>query len=129
MADLMNKDDRIRIIPAEKKKFKSSNSFAQQEVKYEDTPLFFPPGLEKLFLLIYFISLPYIAGLLFLYVYVAKSDYKVFLSLSQESSFIMTWAIGYEILAALTLMYIVKMAISFSAKNRQGSKKNFKRPV
>lgn len=120
----------IKFKPHEKKKFKSTNSsFAQKEVTYEDTPLFFPPGYEKIFLLIYFVSLPYITGLLFLFLYVAKSQYKVFLSLNQEASFIMTWAIGYEILAALTLMYIIKMAISFSAKSRSGSKKKFRRPT
>ena len=129
MADLMNRDDSIKIIPQKKKKFKSANNFGSQEIKYEDTPLFFPPGLEKIFLVIYFISLPYIVGLMFLFLYVAKSDYEVFLSLSQESSFLFTWAVGYEILAGLTLLYIIKMAISFSAKSARGAKKDFKRPV
>jgi len=130
MAGLLNDhNDSINIKPHEKKKFHSENSFGKQEVRYEDTPLFFPPGLEKLFLLIYFVSLPYIAGLLFLFVYVAKSKYETFLTLVQESSFLMTWAIGYEILAVLILLYIVKMAITFSIWNKSGAKKNFKRPV
>ncbi|MDD2450351.1 hypothetical protein [Sulfurovum sp.] len=131
MAGLLNdQNDSINIKPHEKKKFQSkNNSFGKQEIKYEDTPLFFPPGFEKLFLLIYFVSLPYIAGLLFLFVYVATSKYETFLTLIQKSSFFMTWAIGYEILAALTLLYIVKMAITFSIRNKPGAKKNFKRPV
>ena len=131
MAGLLNDhNDSINIKPHEKKKFQSANnSFGKQEIRYEDTPLFFPPGLEKLFLLIYFVSLPYIAGLLFLFVYVAKSKYETFLTLVQESSFFMTWAIGYEILAVLILLYIVKMAVTFSIQNKPGTKKNFKRPV
>ncbi|MFT7879485.1 MAG: hypothetical protein ABXS91_03735 [Sulfurimonas sp.] len=130
MAGLLNdKNDNIKIRPHEKKTFKSENSFGKQEVHYEDTPLFFPHGLEKIFLVIYVVSLPYITGLLFLFIYVAKSDYEAFLLLVQESSFIVTWAIGYEILAVLILLYIIKMAITFSTQNKPGTKKNFKRPV
>lgn len=129
MAGLLGNNDEIKIRPHEKKKFQSENNFGKQEVKYEDTPLFFPPGLEKIFLLIYFVSLPYIAGLLFFFIYIAKSNYEAFLKLVQESSFIMVWAIGYEILAALVLLYIIKMAITFSIENKPGSKNNFKRPV
>ncbi|MDM5271862.1 hypothetical protein PGH07_06705 [Sulfurovum sp. zt1-1] len=130
MAGLLNdNNESIKIEPHEKKKFKSENSFGKQEVSYEDAPLFFPPGFEKIFLLIYFVSLPYITGLLFLFIYISESDYESFLLLVQESSFIMTWAIGYEILAVLILLYIVKMAIKFSIENKPGAKKNFKRPV
>ena len=130
MASLLNDDnDSIKIRPHERKKFKSENSFGKQEVKLEDTPLFFPAGFEKFFLLIYFVSLPYIAGLIFLFIYVAKSNYEAFLQIVQDSSFIMTWAIGYEILATLILLYIIKMAIKFSIENKPGAKKNFKRPV
>lgn len=124
-----NRNESIKIRPHEKKKFKSKNSFGKQEVHYEDTPLFFPPGLEKIFLLIYFVSLPYITGLFFLFTYIAKSNYEAFLVLIKESSFIMVWAIGYEILAILTLLYIFKMAISFSTQKKSGTKNNFKRPV
>jgi hypothetical protein len=130
MAGLLNdKDNSINIKPHEKNTFQSKNSFGKQEIRYEDTPLFFPPGFEKLFLLIYFVSLPYITGLLFLFIYIAKSKYDLFLLLVQESPFIMTWAIGYEILAALILLYIVKMAVTFSIRNKPDAKKNFKRPV
>ena len=91
------------------------NSFAQQKVELSETPfLFFPAGLEKVFLAIYFISLPYITGLLFLFFYVADGKIELFSSLNQDSSFILTWAIGYEILAVLALLYLVKSAISFS---------------
>lgn len=130
MAGLLNDDnDSIKIRPHERKKFKSENSFGKKEVKLEDTPLFFPSGFEKIFLLIYFVSLPYIAGLLFLFIYVAKSKYEAFLQIVQDSPFIMTWAIGYEILATLILLYIIKMAIKFSIENKPGANKNFKRPV
>ncbi len=91
------------------------NSFAQQKFDFSETPfLFFPEGFEKIFLAIYFVSLPYIAGLLFLFFYVSNGKAEVFSSLNQESSFILTWAVGYEILAVLALLYIAKSAISFA---------------
>jgi len=107
---------------------KSAN-FTQQEVDLTETPLFFPAGFEKIFLAIYFITLPYIAGLLFLFFYVAEGKAELFLSLNDESSFILTWAIGYEIIASLILLYIVKMAVSFSIENnKKGRNTHFKRP-
>ncbi|WP_295418232.1 hypothetical protein [Sulfurovum sp.] len=111
----------------EKKQSKSAKKFTEKEVTFDDAPLFFPEGFEKIFLVIYFISLPYIAGLLFLFFYVAEGKKELFLSLNEESSFILTWAIGYEILATLAILYIVKSAISFS-KNLHNRNKKFQRP-
>jgi len=98
-------------------------SFAKQEVKLQDTPLFFPEGFENIFLAIYFVSLPYVLGLLFLFFYIADGKFDVFVSVNKESPFIMTWAMGYEILATLIILWIVKSAISFTKNNTQ--KKNF----
>jgi len=92
-------------------------SFTKQEVKLQDTPLFFPEGFEKIFLAVYFVSLPYILGLLFLFFYIAEGKFEVFVSVNKESPFIMTWAIGYEILAVLIILWIIKSAISFTKNN------------
>jgi len=41
----------------------------------------------------------------------------------------LTWAIGYEILAAIILLYIIKMAISFAKENAvKGASRDFRRP-
>ena len=95
------------------------SSFTKQEVSLQDTPLFFPAGLEKIFLAIYFISLPYTLGLLFLFFYIAEGKFEVFLAVNQDSPFLMTWAIGYEILATLIILWIIKSAISFTKQNSQ----------
>jgi hypothetical protein len=97
------------------------NSFTKQEVHLNDTPLFFPAGFEKIFLAIYFVSLPYILGLLFLFFYIAEGKFEVFLAVNQDSPFLMTWAIGYEILATLIILWIIKSAIGFT-KNNANSK-------
>lgn len=120
----------VAYAPKEKRLKNESDKFTQQQITYEDSPLIFPAGFEKLFLLVYFISLPYIAGLMFLFFYVGEGKVELFLSLNEESSFILTWAIGYEILAGLTLLLIIKEAISFSVANaKKGANKNFKRPT
>ena len=100
-------------------------SFTKQEVKLQDTPLFFPEGFEKVFLAIYFVSLPYILGLIFLFFYIAEGKLEVFVSVNSESPFFITWAIGYEILAALIILWIIKSAISFTNQNTK--KKNIHR--
>jgi len=59
------------IVVQRKKKAKrtiSHVSYTQQRVDLTKTPiLFFPEGKEMLFLGIYFVTLPYITGLLFLF--------------------------------------------------------------
>ena len=107
---------------------KAPKNFSQQKVDLNQTPLFFPEGFEKIFLALYFVILPYIAGLLFLFFYVAKRKLELFSSLYNDSSFILTWAIGYEILAALILLYIFKMALSFANESRKSTQKPFRRP-
>ena len=107
----------------------SPKKFSQKEVDLAQTPLFFPEGFEKIFLAIYFVSLPYIAGLLFLFFYISEGKPGMFSSLYDDSSFILTWTIGYEIIAALILLWVVKMALSFANESRKpGLQKQFRRP-
>ncbi len=103
--------------------------FSKQEVDLSQTPLFFPQGFEKIFLTFYFIVLPYIAGLFFLFFYVAKGRLELFVSLSDKYSFLLTWTIGYEIIASIIILAIIKMAINFANESRKpGIKKQFRRP-
>jgi hypothetical protein len=114
--------------PKEKPIRNKSSKFSQQEVDLSETPLFFPEGYEKLFIAIYFVSLPYIAGLLFQFFYIADGRKELFLSLNEQSSFILTWAIGYEIIATIILLFIIKMAISFANDSRKAGVREFRRP-
>jgi len=118
----------ISYSPREARIKNKESSFAQKRVTFDDSPLFFPEGFEKLFLVIYFITLPYIAGLLFLFFYVADGKKKLFLSVNSDTPFMAIWAIGYEILAVLVLLWIVKSAIAYSYENRQKGSTQFRRP-
>jgi len=109
---------------------KLNTNFSQQEVDLQKTPLFFPEGFEMIFLGIYFAILPYIAGILFFFFYVAEGSADLFSSIYEQSFFVLTWSMGYEILAALFLLYIVKMSLTFANENRKPkpSVKSFHRP-
>ena len=115
--------------PAKEKPIKNkSTKFTQQDIDLSETPLFFPEGFEKFFIGIYFISLPYIAGLIFQFFYIANGKTELFLSLNEQSSFLLTWTIGYEIIATIILLYIIKMAISFANESRSQTLTQFRRP-
>jgi len=119
----------VKYIAKKKSLRNTSDKFTQQNITFDDTPLFFPAGMEKFFLILYFILLPYIAGTLFLFFYVGEGKTNLFLSLNEDSSFIMTWAIGYEIIAGLILLWVIKNAISFSvSKSKKNQNKQFRRP-
>lgn len=101
----------------------ASSKFSERKVSLADTPLFFPEGFEKIFLTLYFILLPYIAGTLFLFFYISNGELESFLSLNKKSSIILTWAIGYEIIAVLILLYIMKLALFLSLNNNRNRNK------
>lgn len=105
-----------------------NTKFSQKKVEFNDTPLFFPQGYETIFLLIYVALLPYIAGFLFLFVYISKSKIKIFTTVYQNSSFILTWAMGYEIIAGIVLLWIIKMAIGFEREKVPYAQKQFRIP-
>ena len=92
-------------------------SYGQQPIDLQRTPiLFFPPGKEILFLGIYFIVLPYITGLLFIFFYISEGKAAVFgsITIRSDANFFLVWTIGYEVLAAIILLWIAKDAIMFS---------------
>jgi hypothetical protein len=113
----------------------NASSYGQQPVDLQKTPfLFFPPGKEMLFLGIYFAILPYITGLLFIFFYIAEGQAKVFgsITISSDANFFLVWTIGYEILAAVILVWIAKSAIMFSINKSKEEKrrkpKKFRHP-
>ena len=120
----------LKIHSSKEKPIQNKNTnFSQKEVELSETPLFFPEGFEKVFLVIYMISLPYIIGLVFLFFVVAESNVERFLAVNQESAFFLTWAIGYEIIAVLIILWIIKMALGFANESRKPNvRTQFKRP-
>jgi len=123
-AALMAKKKRQR----KKNKEIEDSSFMSKKVNLVDSILF-PDGFENLMITIYFIIIPYINGLLFIFFYIGKGDYTVFLSLSNGNSFMITWLIGYEVTAALLLLWIAKLGVSsFIQSSSEKTVKKFRIP-
>jgi len=99
--------------------------FSQQEVDITKSFLYVPEGMENIFVGLYFIFLPFIAGVLFQYFYISDGKIEIFLSIYEKSMGILIWSIGYEILAAASLLYIIKLSLSFSTGKK---KRSFVRP-
>ncbi|MEA3455741.1 MAG: hypothetical protein U9R26_04485 [Campylobacterota bacterium] len=89
--------------------------------------ILFPEGYENIMLAVYFLTVPYIVGLLFIFFYIGKGDTDIFLSLNDQHSFFITWAIGYEIVAAIILLWIVKLGFS-SMSSAQNKNNGFRIP-
>ena len=83
---------------------RKNNSFAQQEVDVK-AYILAPEGYEAFMFSIYFLTIPYLTGLTFLYLFVAKANFEHFLNV-KLSSFFVIWAIGYELVAAVLLTLI-----------------------
>ncbi len=116
-------------LPQVKKRQKSNNKekgFLEQDVSLVDSILF-PEGYENIMLGLYFLIVPYIAGVLFIFFIIGKGDYTVFLALNDKNSFFLTWAIGYEVMAGLILLWILKLALVYFLGNREKSNESSNR--
>ena len=91
-----------------------------KKIELKNAETFFPKGYEKIFLALYILLLPYFAGIIFLFFYVAGGNVDLFYSVFDKQNHILTWCIGYEILAVLTLIYLVKNAVVSSLRPKQG---------
>ena len=80
------------------------DDFFQKSLDYRDF-VFSPEGYEGIVLALYIGTIPYLMGLLFLFLFVAEASYEYFLQFNLASFFVI-WAIGYEVCAALILIGI-----------------------
>ena len=85
---------------------KIPKSFSSQKVDLSDY-LVAPEGYEGIVYTIYFLVIPYIVGLIFLFLFVAGGDFANFKLMEMKASaFLIVWMIGYEIVATLLLVGI-----------------------
>lgn len=92
---------------------KNSNTFGSQKINLKNY-IFIPDGMEYLAYIFYIVCIPYITGAIFLFYTVAGGDFHNF-ELISLGSFFIVWAIGYEISATLTLIYIVYLFLTFDS--------------
>ena len=79
-------------------------TFSSQDVDIKDY-IISPEGWEGIMFTFYFFSIPYIAGIIFLFLFIARADMESFL-VFDLTSFFVVWAIGYEIVASILLIII-----------------------
>ena len=73
---------------------------------------------EGLFYTLYFILIPYIVGLIFLFFYVAEGAYSNF-NLLDLTSFLIIWGIGYEVTGILILCAIFLSYLKFLKRSHK----------
>ncbi len=109
-----------------KSRRRQEDDFFNKSFDYRDY-VFSPEGYEGVVLSIYLITLPYLMGLMFLFIFVAEASYEYFLQFDLASFFII-WAIGYEVCAVLILA-IIFLAWLKSISNRWNSEQARKHPT
>jgi len=87
-----------------KKSRKKRENFSSQEVDVKDY-IISPEGWEGIMFTFYFLAIPYITGIVFLFLFIARADMESFLVFDLTSFFIV-WAIGYEIVASILIVAI-----------------------
>lgn len=100
-----------------KMKRKQKDTFGSQEVDLRKF-IIAPEGYENLMFGAYFIAVPYIAGIIFLYLFVAQGHVQNFMVL-EISKFFIVWAIGYEVVAATLLLIIFYSFLNFKGKKNR----------
>lgn len=115
----------LATLPKKSKTRKRPKTFGEKEVDFS-TFLPMPEGMEKLFLLIYIIIIPYVTGLIFLFIFVAKGRFNDFISLDL-AMFMAVWAIGYEVVGSIALVVIFYKMLRFKHVEAEQSSRRQRR--
>lgn len=98
-----------------KRKFEKQNKTVKRQNFLEqniDLNNYLPESLRNILLTALFIMLPYIIGIIFLFLIIAQANVEIYNKID-ANSFLLAWTIGYELIAFCLLLIIIKSAISF----------------
>ena len=93
---------------------KESNNFFSQNIILSDY-IYLPESLQRFFLLTIFILIPYILGILIMFTFIESEKFKELTTLTFDL-YMLTWTIGYETIAFILLLLIIKSALTFRKK-------------
>jgi len=104
---------RVRLEKQRQKQAQTRDRLAEfMSANVQDSELgIIPEGYGGVTYLLLFIFLPWLIGTLFMFFYIGGEDIVTFTSLNSNP--LLNWVMGYEILAALTLLYIFKKAVTY----------------
>jgi len=94
----------------EKKNRENAKRFLQKKVYLSDF-INLPEGLANSIFFGLFIAIPYLLGIIFIFIILAKASFHTYETI--ENSFAFSWVIGYEVLASLLLLMILKSSLTF----------------
>ncbi len=97
-----------------RKDFKESNK-NKTEKAFLDKNVELPESINNVVGLSIFALLPYIIGITFIFLIIAQANIETYRN-TDMNSFLLAWTIGYELIAAISLLAILKSAISFKQK-------------
>jgi hypothetical protein len=97
----------------------SLNTLKNKDMALEGMSFIFPKGYEKIFLFLHVLILPYVAGLLFIFLYIAEANIVFFTSMVDDLSFFLTWCIGYELLMFIFLIGLILKSITIMRPKKE----------
>ena len=98
------------------------NIFLDKKYSLSDIFIFLPQKYEKIYFIFYLIVTPYIIGVFFIFIYVANMQVDIYLSFHYRYEPLFAWAIGYEILATIFVVFlIIKYNFFFDHKSTSKS--------
>ena len=111
------RDDTQKYLKRMKEVRTKQDSFGSQNININDFILS-PEGWETLMFTIYFFAIPYLIGILFLFLFIAHASVSNFFVL-EFGAFLIVWAIGYEIIAISLLIFIFISYINYVRSAKQ----------
>ena len=88
-----------------------AKGFGSQKVDFKDH-LFIPENWEFAAYTFYIVAVPYMVGAIFLFLTIAHASFENF-KLLNTSAFPIVWAIGYEIVALVALIWIMGLYLQY----------------
>jgi hypothetical protein len=92
----------------------SQKGFLSKKIILSDY-IYLPEELQNLFLLAIFITIPYSFGVFILLIVIGVEKFKAFIQFNFDI-FMLIWTVGYESIAFLLLLAIIKSALTFQVK-------------
>lgn len=92
-------------------KEQESKGFLSQKIYFSDFSNL-DEGVLNILVFIAFVLIPYIAGLAFIFILIAHANFNTFKDIN-INDYLIYWTIGYETLAFILMLFVIKSAISF----------------
>ena len=102
---------RKQLMGNKKSKSQKPKSFLSQKVSLSDF-VNLDESTLNIVASIAFVVLPYITGIAFIFLLIANANFDTFKDIN-INDYLIYWTIGYEVLATVIILFIIKSAINF----------------